>query len=181
MRFLPTGRVRFLPTGRVRFLPTGRVRFLPTGRVRFLPTGRVRFLPSAVITDGFPRNVQLIVIILHCFTVVVYVPKLLANVPGYQQYSRFSHKMNCFFDIAGIYLTYHLPELSANVLSSLLVSRIYSILHNYTTIIFCHCWYGVPARLRKGQGAKEIGHNLARERPKFGHNFVRKRHKIFYV
>ena len=30
----------------------------------------------------------------------------------------------------------------------------------------------------KGQGAKEIGHNLARERPKFGHNLVRKRHKI---
>ena len=38
----------------------------------------------------------------------------------------------------------------------------------------------VPARLGKGQGAKEIGHNLARERPKFGHNLVRKRHKIFY-
>ena len=39
----------------------------------------------------------------------------------------------------------------------------------------------VPARLRKGQGAKEIGHNLAREQPKFGHNLVRKRHKIFYA
>ena len=39
----------------------------------------------------------------------------------------------------------------------------------------------VPARLGKGQGAKEIGHNLARERPKFGHNLVRKRRKIFYV
>ena len=36
----------------------------------------------------------------------------------------------------------------------------------------------VPARLGKGQGAKEIGRNLARERPKFGHNLVRKRHKI---
>ena len=36
----------------------------------------------------------------------------------------------------------------------------------------------VPARLEKGQGAKEIGHNLARERPKFGHNLLRKRHKI---
>ena len=35
-----------------------------------------------------------------------------------------------------------------------------------------------PARLGKGQGAKEIGHNLARERPKFGHNLVRIRHKI---
>ena len=35
-----------------------------------------------------------------------------------------------------------------------------------------------PARLGKGQGAKEIGHNLAHERPKFGHNLVRKRHKI---
>ena len=31
------------------------------------------------------------------------------------------------------------------------------------------------ARLGKGQGAKEIGHNLAREQPKFGHNLVRER------
>ena len=37
------------------------------------------------------------------------------------------------------------------------------------------------ARLGKGQGGKEIGHNLARERPKIGHNLVRKRHKIFYA
>ena len=36
----------------------------------------------------------------------------------------------------------------------------------------------VPARLGKGQGAKEIGHNLAREQLKFGHSLVRKRHKI---
>ena len=36
----------------------------------------------------------------------------------------------------------------------------------------------VPARLGKGRGAKEIGHNLARERPKFGHNLVRKQLKI---
>ena len=44
----------------------------------------------------------------------------------------------------------------------------------------CAAWtavIGVPARLRKGQGAKEIGHDLARERPKCGHNLVRKRHK----
>ena len=33
-----------------------------------------------------------------------------------------------------------------------------------------------PAKLGKGQGAKEIGHNLAREQPKFWHNLVRKRH-----
>ena len=38
--------------------------------------------------------------------------------------------------------------------------------------------FSVPARLGKGQGAKEIGHNLAREKPKFGHNLVCKRHKI---
>ena len=36
----------------------------------------------------------------------------------------------------------------------------------------------LSAKLGKGHGAKEIGHNLARERPKFGHNLVRKRHKI---
>ena len=36
----------------------------------------------------------------------------------------------------------------------------------------------VPARLGKGQGTKEIGHNLASEKTKFGHNLVRKRHKI---
>ena len=41
-----------------------------------------------------------------------------------------------------------------------------------------HSLYSVSARLRKGQGAKEIGHDLAREQPKFGHNLVRKRHKI---
>ena len=35
----------------------------------------------------------------------------------------------------------------------------------------------VPARLGKGQGAKEIGHSLARERSMFGHNLVRKRAK----
>ena len=33
--------------------------------------------------------------------------------------------------------------------------------------------YSVPARLGKWQGAKEIGHNLARVRSKFGHNLVR--------
>ena len=38
--------------------------------------------------------------------------------------------------------------------------------------------YSVPARLGKGQGAKEIGHNLAREQPKFGHNLMRERHII---
>ena len=35
-----------------------------------------------------------------------------------------------------------------------------------------------PARVGKGQGAKEIGHNLACEQPKFGHNLVRERHII---
>ena len=37
----------------------------------------------------------------------------------------------------------------------------------------------VPARLGKGQGAKEIGHNLAHKQPKFEHNLVRKRYKSF--
>ena len=39
----------------------------------------------------------------------------------------------------------------------------------------------VPARLGKGHDAKEIGHNLARERSKSEHNLVCKRHKIFYA
>ena len=38
----------------------------------------------------------------------------------------------------------------------------------------------VPARLGKGQGAKEIGHNLARERSKFGHNLACERQKIWH-
>ena len=38
--------------------------------------------------------------------------------------------------------------------------------------------FSVPARLGKGQGAKEIEHNLAREQTKFGHNLVRERHII---
>ena len=44
----------------------------------------------------------------------------------------------------------------------------------------CAAWTAVisaPAWLGKGQGAKEIGHDLVRERPKCGHNFVRKRPK----
>ena len=36
----------------------------------------------------------------------------------------------------------------------------------------------VAARLGKGQGAKEIEHNLTRERPKIGHNLVRERQKF---
>ena len=34
-----------------------------------------------------------------------------------------------------------------------------------------------PARLRKEQGANEVGNSLARERPIFGHSLVRKRQK----
>ena len=37
----------------------------------------------------------------------------------------------------------------------------------------------VPARLGKRQGAKEIGHNLARERPKSGHNLACKRQQLY--
>ena len=44
--------------------------------------------------------------------------------------------------------------------------------------IILSSYISVPARLGKGQGAKEIEHNLARAQPKFGHNLVRKRHKI---
>ena len=39
-------------------------------------------------------------------------------------------------------------------------------------------YHSDPAKFGKRQGAKESGHNLAREQPKFGHNLVRKRHKI---
>ena len=39
--------------------------------------------------------------------------------------------------------------------------------------------YSVPPRLGTGQGAKEIGHNLARERPNFGHNPAREQNKIW--
>ena len=45
----------------------------------------------------------------------------------------------------------------------------------------CHQLRSVPARLGKGQGAKEIGHSLARERPEFGHNLVRKPNKIGHI
>ena len=37
----------------------------------------------------------------------------------------------------------------------------------------------VPARLAKGQGAQETGHNLAHECPKFGHNPACERNKIW--
>ena len=52
--------------------------------------------------------------------------------------------------------------------------KLYSIVKNH----FRALGLSVPARLGKGQGAKEIGHNLAREQHKIGHNLVRKRHKI---
>ena len=39
--------------------------------------------------------------------------------------------------------------------------------------------YSVPARLGNGQGAKEIRHNLARERPKFWRNLVRERNEVW--
>ena len=45
----------------------------------------------------------------------------------------------------------------------------------------CNSNSSVPARLGKGQGAKEIGHNLAREQPNIRHNLVRKRHKITFT
>ena len=51
-----------------------------------------------------------------------------------------------------------------------------NITANVIKKIIMLCSASVPAMLGKGQGAKEIGHNLARERPKFGHNLVRKRH-----
>ena len=53
----------------------------------------------------------------------------------------------------------------------------YKLVYNANAEQF-HLCLSVPDRLGKGQGAKEIGHNLAREQPKFGHNLVRERHII---
>ena len=39
--------------------------------------------------------------------------------------------------------------------------------------------HSAKARLGKGQGAKEIGHNRACERPKFGHNPTRERNEVW--
>ena len=53
------------------------------------------------------------------------------------------------------------------------------IAHASSSCLKWQSWVNsVPARLGKGQGAKEIGHNPAREQPKFGHNLVRERHII---
>ena len=57
----------------------------------------------------------------------------------------------------------------------LFVRFVIAFVFMYNKMQSCHC---VPARLGKGQGAKEIGHNLAREQPKFGHNLMRERHII---
>ena len=48
--------------------------------------------------------------------------------------------------------------------------------NSWPILIIINCYNSVPARLGKGQGAKEIGHILAHKQPKFGHNLVRKRH-----
>ena len=39
--------------------------------------------------------------------------------------------------------------------------------------------FSVPARLGKERGAEEIGRNLAREQPKFGHNPARERNEVW--
>ena len=79
--------------------------------------------------------------------------------PGWQSFAEKTHTFLC------LVYTVHYP--TPNYVMSYVYGR------DWTRI-----FDGVPARLGKGQGAKEIGHNLARERPKFGHNLVRKRHKI---
>ena len=66
---------------------------------------------------------------------------------------------------------------SPSVLVPLTVSLIEVLPPDYIChpVQFSECAVpSVPARFGKGQGAKEIGHNPARERPKFGHNLVRK-------
>ena len=50
--------------------------------------------------------------------------------------------------------------------------------HRYSTLQYITRDCSVPARLGKGQGAKEIRHNLACERQKFGQNLVLKWQKI---
>ena len=40
-----------------------------------------------------------------------------------------------------------------------------NVIKIYTQVCVCPQYTSVPARLGKGQGAKEIGHNLACERP----------------
>ena len=57
--------------------------------------------------------------------------------------------------------------------------QILSIVSGFGLALNC-CHFNVPARLRKGQGAKEIGHNIAPKQPKFGHNLVRKRQKNWH-
>ena len=63
------------------------------------------------------------------------------------------------------------------VVLSVLISALCK-LYSVIDVSVARSFYSVPARLGKGQGVKEIGHNLAHERPKFGHNLVRKRHNI---
>ena len=74
-----------------------------------------------------------------------------------------------FFNIIGSFSLYKL-ELQVEMQASSI---------KYRTQFWYHkAGMGVPAWLGKGQGAKEIMHNLAHERSKFWHNLVRKRHKI---
>ena len=53
------------------------------------------------------------------------------------------------------------------------MSHIPQVIDQIKTVHDMSVYTSVPARLGKGQGAKEIGHNLARERPKFSHNPAR--------
>ena len=73
----------------------------------------------------------------------------------------------------------HRTHLSVAFVLFLYSTILYSTIGGMSIIVVPVVGIGtVPARLGKGQGANEIGHNLAREQPKFGHNLVRERHII---
>ena len=78
--------------------------------------------------------------------------------------------MSCCSPIPFLIITTNIIIIYIHVASY--ISVVFQLLGN---LLVC---LSVPARLGKGQGAKEIGHNLAREQPKFGHNLVRERHII---
>ena len=71
------------------------------------------------------------------------------------------------------------------VICQIHVKRFQTIIVFAVCITICFCVdhhiivvISVPVRLGKGQGAKAIGHNPAREQPKFGHYLVRDQHKL---
>ena len=75
-----------------------------------------------------------------------------------------------FYSISSIHYDKTIVHLAARLME-LVMDEVCAVVFEVGSIFTAN--RSVLARFGKGQGAKEIGHNLARERPKFEHGLER--------